>query len=211
MEDNKNGGYSAEGRKLRPRKKVSFAGSDRGENRNHESGEHRAYSKPYGERRSYGEGEHRSYGQGERRQGGSYGERKPYGSSERRPYNNSESRPYGERRPYGQGERQGGAYGERKPYALPKDAPTTIQRTGLTANAGVTAKANTGHTTSPTASTGRTPSLTAKAKAAGVPMGAAASPMQASAQKAPNPRSAATAVRNSSPVSTKALSRVSTA
>ena len=124
MEDNKNGGYSAEGRKLRPRKKVSFAGSDRGENRNHESGEHRAYSKPYGERRSYGEGEHRPYGQGERRQGGSYGERKSYGSSERRPYNNSENRPYGERRPYGQGERrQGGGYGDRKPYGSSERRP----------------------------------------------------------------------------------------
>ena len=123
MEDNKNGGYSAEGRKLRPRKKVSFENSERrsdyghrndnGERRNHEGGEHRSYSKPYGERRSYGEGgEHRPYGQ---RQGGyndrNNGERRPYGSSERRPYN-SDRKPFGERRSYGEG-------GEHRAYNKP--------------------------------------------------------------------------------------------
>ena len=127
MEDNKNGGYSAEGRKLRPRKKVSFAGSDRTENRNHEGGERRSYgqperrpytnseSRPYGERRSYGDGEHRSYNK-------PYGERRSYGEGEHRPYN----KPYGERRGYGEGEhraynkpygeRQGSGYGERRGY-----------------------------------------------------------------------------------------------
>ena len=41
MEDNKNGGYSAEGRKLRPRKKVSFENNERRSNYGHrnESGE----------------------------------------------------------------------------------------------------------------------------------------------------------------------------
>ena len=130
MEDNKNGGYSAEGRKLRPRKKVSFENSERrsdyghrndnGERRNYEGGEHRSYNKPYGERRSYGEGgEHRPYGQ---RQGGyndrNNGERRPYGSSERRPYN-SDRRPYGEHRSYGEGgERRtyNKPYGERRSY-----------------------------------------------------------------------------------------------
>ena len=122
MEDNKNGGYSAEGRKLRPRKKVSFENnerrsdyghrSDNGERRNYEGGEHRSYNKPYGERRSFGEGgEHRTYGQ---RQGGyndrNNGERRP-SSSERRPYN-GDRRPYGEHRSYGEG-------GERKTYSKP--------------------------------------------------------------------------------------------
>ena len=108
MEDNKNGGYSAEGRKLRPRKKVSFESNERksdyghrsenGERRNYEGGERRSYNKPYGERRSFGEG-------GER------GERRPYnGNSERRPYNNN--RPYGERRSYGEG-------GEHRSYNKP--------------------------------------------------------------------------------------------
>jgi len=133
MEDNKNGGYSAEGRKLRPRKKVSFAGSDRTENRNHEGGEHRSYgqsdrrpyntseSRPYGERRSYGDGEHRSYNK-------PYGERRSYGEGEHRPYNKpygERQGGYGERKSYGDGEhraynkpygeRQGG-YGERRSY-----------------------------------------------------------------------------------------------
>ena len=130
MEDNKNGGYSAEGRKLRPRKKVSFENNERrsdyghrndnGERRNYEGGERRSYNKPYGERRSFGEGgEHRTYGQ---RQGGyndrNNGERRPYGSSERRPYN-GDRRPYGEHRSYGEGGEHRAynkPYGERRSY-----------------------------------------------------------------------------------------------
>ena len=140
MEDNKNGGYSAEGRKLRPRKKVSFAGSDRDGNRN-ENGERRVYSKPYGERRndgerrSYGDGEHRAYNKpyGERRTDGEhrpyskpYGERrtdgehraynKPYGErrtdGEHRTYN----KPYGERRTDGENRPYNKPYGERRSY-----------------------------------------------------------------------------------------------
>ncbi len=135
MEDNKNGGYSAEGRKLRPRKKVSFAGSDRTQNSNHEGGERRSYgqndrrpynnseSRPYGERRSYGDGERRPYNKpyGER-QGSGYGERRPYnkpygerqgsGYGERHSYGDGERRPYN--KPYG--ERQGSGYGERHSY-----------------------------------------------------------------------------------------------
>ena len=130
MEDNKKS-YSAEGRKLRPRKKVSFDGTEnRSEggygHRNHDNGnrsanggERRPYNggerKPYGERRSYGEhrpynagGEHKPYG--ERR---SYGENKPYG--ERRNYGeDGERRSYGENRPYNGGERK--PYGERRSY-----------------------------------------------------------------------------------------------
>ena len=135
MEDNKNGGYSAEGRKLRPRKKVSFENTERrsdyghrnesGERRSYDGGERRSYNKPYGERRSYGEGgERRPYGQGERRQGGygerrnfsDGGERRPYGgNAERRPYN----KPYGERRSNGEGGEHRSynkPYGERKSY-----------------------------------------------------------------------------------------------
>ena len=136
MEDNKNGGYSAEGRKLRPRKKVSFENTERrsdyghrsesGERRNYEGSERRTYNKPYGERRSYSEGgEHRPYGQGERRQGG-YGERRnfseggdrrPYGgNAERRPYN----KPYGEHRSYGEGSEHRAynkPYGERRNFS----------------------------------------------------------------------------------------------
>ena len=135
MEDNKNGGYSAEGRKLSPRKKVSFENTERrsdyghrnesGERRSFDGGERRSYNKPYGERRSYGEGgEHRPYGQGERRQGGygerrnfsDNGERRPYGgNAERRPYN----KPYGERRSNGEGGEHRSynkPYGERKSY-----------------------------------------------------------------------------------------------
>ncbi len=128
MEDNKNGGYSAEGRKLRPRKKVSFAGSDRTQNSNHEGGERRSYgqndrrpynnseSRPYGERRSYGDGERRPYNKpyGER-QGSGYGERRSYGDGERRPYN----KPYGERQGSGSGERHSYGDGERRPYSKP--------------------------------------------------------------------------------------------
>ena len=135
MEDNKNGGYSAEGRKLRPRKKVSFENTERrsdyghrnesGERRSFDGGERRSYNKPSGERRSYGEGgERRPYGQGERRQGG-YGERRNFSDGvERRPYGgNAERRPsnkpYGERRSYGEGGEHRSynkPYGERKSY-----------------------------------------------------------------------------------------------
>ena len=137
MEDNKNGGYSAEGRKLRPRKKVSFAEgegrqeggyghSNYGEHRSYgdrkpysggprkpygdrPQGGHGGYGKPYGERRPYGEGsDQRSNFSSEG------GERRSYGDGERRPYN-SEHKPYNsEHRPYGGGEHR--SYGDRKPY-----------------------------------------------------------------------------------------------
>ena len=127
--------FSKDGRKLRPRKKVStneetskepaFSTGEykhkphhNGE-RPHGDGERRSYGdrKPYGdgERRSYGD--RKPYGDGERR---SYGDRKPYGDGERRPYGDrkpygdGERRPYGDRKPYGDGERR--SYGDRKPY-----------------------------------------------------------------------------------------------
>ena len=140
MEDYKKGGnFSADGRKLRPRKKVSFGsgerrsddnrrsfGSNNGERRSYGSsnGERRSYSSNGGERRSYGSsnGERRSYGAGSgehRSYGSNNGERRPYGAGnggERRSYgsSNGERRSYGagsgERRPYGSNN------GERRPY-----------------------------------------------------------------------------------------------
>ena len=137
MEDNKNAGYTAEGRKLGPRKKAVVENSERvgsgyghrsfGE---HSSSERRPYNggerKPYGERRSYGEG--RSYG--ENHSHGENGERRSFGGGERRPYNGGERKPYGERRSYGEGrsygenrshgeggERRSFGGGERRPYS----------------------------------------------------------------------------------------------
>ena len=119
MEDNKNAGYTAEGRKLRPRKKAVVENSGRSESGyghrsfgEHSSSERRPYSsserKPYGERRSYGEG--RSYG--ENHSHGENGERRSFGSGERRPYNGGERKPYGERRSFGEGR----SYGENRSH-----------------------------------------------------------------------------------------------
>ena len=120
-------GYSSEGRKLRPRRKVSPVASSTDE------GEHRPYSRNYreeGHERGYGErrsfdregrpsyGPRRSYGDrpgyGERRSYGDRGGRPSYG--ERRSYGDREGRPsYGERRSYG--DREGRpSYGERRSY-----------------------------------------------------------------------------------------------
>ena len=100
----KDGNYSAEGRKLRPRKKVSF---------NDNSSEQRSFGER-SERRSYGNGggngERKSYGEHR-----SFGERRSYGNDQRRSYNGgegSERRSYGENRSYG--ERKN--FGERKSY-----------------------------------------------------------------------------------------------
>ena len=120
MEDNKNAGYTAEGRKLRPRKKAVVENSGRSESGyghrsfgEHSSSERRPYSsserKPYGERRSYGEG--RSYG--ENHSHGENGERRSFGSGERRPYNGGERKPYGERRSFGEGR----SYGEHRSHS----------------------------------------------------------------------------------------------
>ncbi len=146
MEDFKKGGnFSAEGRRLRPRKKVGYgehqsSGEHRsfnngGERRSfNNGGERRSFN---GERRSYGEGgerrsfnrdgEHRSFNNGERRSFN--GERRSYGEGgerrsfnrdgERRSFNNGERRSYngGERRSYGEGgERRSFNNGERRSY-----------------------------------------------------------------------------------------------
>ena len=126
--------YSAEGRRLRPRKKV-VAGrssySEGGERRSYgEGGERRSYngersssygSRNYGERRSYGEGgERRSYNGGDRRSYGENGEHRSYSSNE-----GGERRSYGDRpqrqgygrsnygnRSYGSGSGERRSYGE---------------------------------------------------------------------------------------------------
>ena len=110
----KDGNYSAEGRKLRPRKKVSFNDNSSEQRSFGERSERRSYGNGggNGERKSYGEhrsfGERRSYGNDQRR---SYngGERRSYGNDQRRSYNSGEG---SERRSYGEGR----SYGERRSY-----------------------------------------------------------------------------------------------
>ena len=138
MEDNKKGGYSADGRKLRPRRprvsseKVEYNPAERrnqGERPNYGERPRRAYGqdeghRSYGERpqRSYGDRPqrsfddrpHRSYGQEEGRR--SYGERpqRPYGDRPQRSYGDRPQRSFDDRprRAYGQDEHEHG-YGER--------------------------------------------------------------------------------------------------
>ena len=98
--------FSKDGRKLRPRRKVSG-----GENsdqaapaRGYNSGEHKSY---HSEHRFYGDhkpaGEHRPYGEHK-----SYGERKTYGRDG--------GRQFGEKRSYGEGH----GYGEKRSYGAPR-------------------------------------------------------------------------------------------
>lgn len=123
-----NRNYSSEGRKLRPRKKVSFGESSEG-------GERRSF----GDRpqRSYGDrpqrnfsGEHRSYGDrpqrsfGERREGGDSqerrsftGERRSYGDRPQRSYGDRPQRSYGDRPQRSYGDRPQRSFGERRPFA----------------------------------------------------------------------------------------------
>ena len=134
MEDNKKGGFTAEGRRLRPRRprvsseraynpeRKSFSGRD-GSDRKSFSGD-----RP---RRSYGDGEYRGSGRpgGERR---SYGDRpqRPY-DRPRHAYGSEEGRSYGERpqRPYDRprhayGSEEGRSYGDRpqRTYDRPRHA-----------------------------------------------------------------------------------------
>ena len=137
----KDGNYSAEGRKLRPRKKVSFNDNsseqrsfgERSERRSYGNGGGNGERKSYGERRSFGErksfSERRSYGNDQRRSfnGGegserrsygenrNYGERRSYGNDQRRSYNGgegSERRSFGEHRSYGENR----SVGERRSF-----------------------------------------------------------------------------------------------
>ena len=86
MEDNKKGGYSADGRKLRPRRprvsteRVEYTPSER---------------KDYGEHRSYGERPQRSYGDRPQRAFSRDGEHRSYG--EHRSFTDRPQRSYGDR------------------------------------------------------------------------------------------------------------------
>ncbi len=136
MEENEKSGYSAEGRKLRPRRQRvperAYSSSDRSYADNGERKEGRASYGDSDRRRSYGQdrregGERRpygrSYGDSDRRRSfgaGRDSDRRPsgrsYGDSDRRSYGNSDSRSYGDsdrRRSFGQDRREGG---ERRPY-----------------------------------------------------------------------------------------------
>ncbi len=134
MEDNKKGGYSADGRKLRPRRprvsseRVEYTPSER-----KDYGEHRSFGerpqRSYGDRpqRSYGDRPQRSFGHdGEHR---SFGERRSYGDRPQRSYGDRPQRAYGhdgehqgeERHSYGDrpqrsyGDRPQRSFGDRKP------------------------------------------------------------------------------------------------
>ena len=144
MEDNKKGGFTAEGRRLRPRRprvsseraynpeRKSFSGRDGSDRksfsgdrprRSYGDGEYRGSGRPGGERRSYGDRPQRTYDRPRHaygsEEGRSYGER-PQRSYDRprHAYGNEEGRSYGERprRSYGDGERSGFQDRERRPY-----------------------------------------------------------------------------------------------
>ena len=119
MEEKNKGGYTAEGRKLRPRRpRISEGGHRVSEYQ----GQERSAGSDYSERRSYGSSERRSYSSSDRRSYGSserrgYGDRpdrRSYGASDRRDdrpaYGERRSSSYGERRPY----RQEGGYGQNR-------------------------------------------------------------------------------------------------
>jgi 23S rRNA pseudouridine2605 synthase len=135
MEDNEKSGYTAEGRKLRPRRPRSseraYSSSDNfnsGDGERKSFGERRSYGGPRregGERRSYGEGGRPSYG----RSGGFGGRRDFHGSSEGRRFSSDgerreggfEKREGGERRSYGEGGRpsfgrSNGGFGGRRDF-----------------------------------------------------------------------------------------------
>ena len=105
-------GYSSEGRKLRPRRKVSPASSS------HSEGEYRPYGHQnrsgYGSRNDYqgrGNNDHRSsYGERSHDDNRGYGNSRGYqGGSQHRAYSQNDN---GEKRPYGQGRP---SYGQNRP------------------------------------------------------------------------------------------------
>ncbi len=133
MEENNKGGFSADGRKIRPRRpRISGTYSEKVEydrpQRNFEDRPRRNYGDGENrQRRSYGEGrpsrnygdnqERRSYGEGRpRRNFGDNQERRSYGEGrQQRSYGDRPRRSYGdnqERRSYGEG-RQQRSYGDR--------------------------------------------------------------------------------------------------
>ena len=141
MEENSKSGYTAEGRKLRPRRprvsgkvysssegpsereRRSYGASD---GRGHGSSEGRNYGdsgrRTYGHsegRGGYGNSEGRSYGQNRRPSYGNSDRKSSYGGGERRSYGGTESRNYGnpeERRTYGRPEGRTYEQPARRPY-----------------------------------------------------------------------------------------------
>ena len=113
MEDNKKGGFSAEGRRLRPRRprvsseKVEYRPSER----HNEDRPQRSFG---GERKSYGDRPRRSFGDGERRGGYGQGEeRRPYGDRPRRSFGDRPQRSFDDRPQRGGYDRENNGYGER--------------------------------------------------------------------------------------------------
>jgi len=109
MEEKNKSGYTAEGRKLRPRRPRISSDS-----RKSESSDNKSYSSS--ERKNYGEHSERRFSGGHRDYDSSE-KRNSYGRPVRRNYNSSENRGYGssESRNYGDGERRGReSYGEHR-------------------------------------------------------------------------------------------------
>lgn len=109
MEEKNKSGYTAEGRKLRPRRPRISSDS-----RKSESSDNKSYSSS--ERKNYGEHSERRFSGGHRDYDSSE-KRNSYGRPVRRTYNSSENRGYGssESRNYGDGERRGReSYGEHR-------------------------------------------------------------------------------------------------
>ena len=134
MEDNKKGGFTAEGRRLRPRRprvsserayspeRKSFSGRDGSDRksfsgdrprRSYGDGEYRGSGRPVGERRSYGDRPQRTYDR----------PRQAYGSEEGRSYGERPQRPY-DRPRHAYGNEEGRSYGERpqRSYDRPRHA-----------------------------------------------------------------------------------------
>ena len=120
MEENNKSGYTAEGRKLRPRRpRISnrvYSSSDASERRGNYGHSDNGGRGGYGssERRSYGNSERRSsegrgYGHSEGRPSYGSGRRAQYGGGEDRNYGNRDRRSYGsqDRRSYGSSENRG--------------------------------------------------------------------------------------------------------
>lgn len=100
MEENNKGGFTAEGRKLRPRRPRV---SDNGYTSDY-SNSNRGERKSYGEHKSYGSYERKSYGNSERRS---------FGHSDRSNYGGSERGGFGERKQYGEHRNN---FGERRSF-----------------------------------------------------------------------------------------------
>ena len=130
MEENNKSGYTAEGRKLRPRRpRISnkiYSSSDASERRGNYGHSDNGGRGGYGssERRSYGNSERRSsegrgYGHSEGRPSYGSGRRAQYGGGEDRNYGNRERRSYGsqDRRSYGSSENRGYGQSEDRGYS----------------------------------------------------------------------------------------------